>query len=168
MANCISQPSGVRFSGEAMTPALLTRMCSGPSQAAANDATEARTARSRGATATCLLPVVAMMSSAVCSPALVLRTARVTSAPAPASARAVSIPIPEAPPVTMARRPVRSIPSMTSAAVDSAVNGVRIRWLVAMKFSILLGRPAMRPAVTMENGGPSDLAEFSLIGGTSA
>src|SRR5512140_3802065 len=59
-----------------MTPALLTRMCSGPSQVAANDATEARTARSRGATATCLLPVVAMMSSAVCSPALVLRTAQ--------------------------------------------------------------------------------------------
>ena len=65
-----------------------------------------------------------MMSSAVRSPAAMLRTARVTSAPAPASARAVSTPMPDAPPVTMARRPVRSMPSMTSAAVDSAVNGV--------------------------------------------
>ena len=38
--------------------------------------------------------------------------------------RAVSIPIPEAPPVTTARLPVRSGPAMTSSAVDVAVKGV--------------------------------------------
>jgi hypothetical protein len=42
-----------------------------------------------------VLPVVAVMSVAVRSPASVSRTASVTSAPAPASARAVSIPMPE-------------------------------------------------------------------------
>ena len=132
VANCISQPSGVRIRGEAMIPALLMSMSSGPSQAAANAATEAWSARSSRATRTCLLPVVPVMSSAVRSPASTLRTARVTSAPAPASARAVSMPIPDAPPVTMARRPVRSMPSTTSAAVDSAVNGVVIGVLAVM------------------------------------
>jgi predicted pyridoxine 5'-phosphate oxidase superfamily flavin-nucleotide-binding protein len=56
------------------------------------------------------------------------RTASVTSAPAEAKARAVSVPIPEDPPVTMARFPLRSIPAMTSAAVVSAVKGVDIRF----------------------------------------
>ena len=113
-------------------PALLTRMCSGPSQAAANAATEAWSARSSRAASTCLLPVVAVISAAVRSPASTLRTASVTSAPAPASARAVSMPIPDAPPVTMTRRPVRSMPSTTSAAVDSAVNGVVMGVLTVM------------------------------------
>ena len=49
--------------------------------------------------------------------------AMVTSAPASASARAVSIPMPEAPPVTTARRPVRSTPARTSDAVVSQLNG---------------------------------------------
>ena len=62
-------------------------------------------------------PTVRLMSAAVRSPAAVSRTASVTSAPAPASARAVSMPMPEAPPVTIARLPVRSTPSTTSAAV---------------------------------------------------
>jgi len=66
------------------------------------------------------LPVVAVMSRAVCSPASVLRTASVTAAPVPASARAVSMPMPDAAPVTTMRRPVRSMPRATSAAVDSA------------------------------------------------
>ena len=118
MANCISQPCGVRISGDAITPALLTRMSSGPSQPAASTATDTWSARSSGATYTSLLPVAAMMSSAVRFPASVLRTASVTSAPAPASALAVSIPMPDAPPVTRARLPVRSTPSRTSAAVD--------------------------------------------------
>ena len=115
-------------------PALLMSMCSGPSQAAANAATEAWSARSRRATSTCLLPVVPVpvISAAARSPASTLRTASVTSAPAPASARAVSMPMPDAPPVTMARRPVRSMPSTTSAAVDSAVNGVVIGVLTVM------------------------------------
>jgi hypothetical protein len=44
--------------------------------------------------------------------------ARVTWAPAVASARAVSRPIPEALPVTTARLPVRSTPAITPAAFD--------------------------------------------------
>ena len=67
------------------------------------------------------------MSAATRSPASVSRTAIVTSAPASASARAVSMPIPDAPPVTIMRLPVRSMPSTTSAAVDSAPNGVVMR-----------------------------------------
>jgi hypothetical protein len=43
----------------------------------------------------------------------------VTSAPALASARAGSIPMPDEPPVTIARLPKRSMPSITSAAVES-------------------------------------------------
>jgi len=60
-------------------------------------------------------------------PAARSRTARVTSAFALASARAVSAPRPDEPPVTTARRPDRSTPAMTSAAVDSAPNGVVMR-----------------------------------------
>ena len=67
------------------------------------------------------------MSAATRSPAAVSRTASVTSAPAPASARAVSTPMPDEPPVTIARLPVRSMPAMTSAAVESKPNGVVIR-----------------------------------------
>jgi hypothetical protein len=127
VANCISQPCGVRMSGDAIIPALPTRMCRGPSQAAANARTEAGSDSSSGATWMSLLPVVPVMSSAVRSPASVSRTARVTSAPALASARAVSTPMPEAPPVTTARMPVRSMPSTTSAAVEVAPNGVVMR-----------------------------------------
>ncbi len=47
-----------------------------------------------------------------------MRTASVTSAQMLAKARAVSIPIPEAPPVMTKRFPVKSIPSTTSAAVE--------------------------------------------------
>ncbi len=132
VANCISQPCGVRSSGDAMMPALFTRMCSGPSQAAANPATDAWSARSSRPTRTCLFPVLAVMSSAARSPAARSRTARVTSAPAPARARAVSVPMPDPPPVTMTRRPVRSTPSSTSAAVDVAPNGVVMGVLMVM------------------------------------
>ena len=45
----------------------------------------------------------------------------------PASARAVSSPMPAAPPVTRARRPERSRPATTSAAVLVASNGVVMR-----------------------------------------
>lgn len=48
----------------------------------------------------------------------------VTSAPASANARPLSIPMPDAPPVTTARMPVRFIPATTSAAVDEKLNGV--------------------------------------------
>ena len=77
-----------------------------------------------------MLPVAALMSAAVRWPAAWLRTASVTSAFALASARAVSAPIPDEPPVTMARLPVRSMPAMTSAAVDWTPNGVTMRLLL--------------------------------------
>src|SRR4051812_8226831 len=109
-----------------MTPALSTRMCTGPLQARTNADTDDWSDRSSGATAISC-PVVSATSAAVFSPAIWLRTAMVTSAPAPASARAVSMPMPDAPPVTTARRPVRSTPAMTSAAVDRAVNGLLIK-----------------------------------------
>jgi len=147
VANCISQPSGVRARGQAITPALLTRMSSGPSQPAVKLATDAWSARSNGATRTCLLFVVATMSSAVRSPAATLRTARVTSAPALASARAVSMPMPDAPPVTMTRRPVRSIPATTSAAVDSKENGVVMGVCAVMTFPSGYGRGNPRGSI---------------------
>ena len=127
MANCISQPSGVRRSSRiAIIPALLTSMCSGPAHAAANAATEALVGEVQRRDRDGGVPVRRAMSAAVRSPASVSRTARVTSAPAPASARAVSTPMPDAPPVTIARRPVRSTPATTSAAVDSKPKGVVI------------------------------------------
>jgi hypothetical protein len=64
------------------------------------------------------------MAAAVRCLASVSRTASVTSAPALASARAVSTPIPDEPPVTIVRFPERSIPAITSVAVDSNPNGV--------------------------------------------
>ncbi len=72
------------------------------------------------------LPVLSRISAATRSPDEVLRTASVTDAPAAASARAVSTPIPDDAPVTMALLPVRSTPAMTSAAVDANPNGVVI------------------------------------------
>lgn len=116
---------GVRVSrGVAITPALFTRMCSGPCQAATNAAMVDRSARSSRPTVNCPDPEGSSFSrrSATRAPASVSRTARVTSAPAAASARAVSTPIPELAPVTTARRPCRSTPSITSVAVVSALN----------------------------------------------
>ena len=101
MANCISYPAGVRVSfGSAITPALLTRTCNGPVQARTKPVTEAGSARS--SRATCTAPAI---PSATRVPASTLRTANVTSAPADASARAVSTPIPELAPVTITCRP---------------------------------------------------------------
>ena len=104
-------PRAVCASGDAITPALFTRTCSGPFQASAERGdrpaigeveiahVDVGVARRRGDVA------------AVCSPASRLRTASVTVAPAPASARAVSTPMPDAAPVTMTRRPLRSMPA---------------------------------------------------------
>ena len=91
VANCISQPSPVRSSsGSAMIPALLTRMCSGRSQAAANARTESWSARSRALTDTAALPVSLTMPAAISfAAACGRRTASDDlSAPADASARA--------------------------------------------------------------------------------
>ena len=134
VANCNSQPSAVRHSGVAKMPALLTRMCSGPCHEATKASIESRADRSRGATRTAARCRGRPMSAAVFSPARMSRTARVTSAPALASARAVSTPMPDEAPVTMARRPVRSTPATTSAAVDRASNGVVTRVSVMIDF----------------------------------
>jgi len=85
-----------------------------------------------GAIRTGLFPVLPMMSSAARRPASASRTASVTSAFALAKARAVAIPMPEAPPVTIARRPLRSTPETTSAAVVCAPNAVVARWVPLM------------------------------------
>ena len=56
-ANCASQPSGVTVrSGRARTPALLTRMCSGPVQAVVKASMVERSVRSRRATRTSSRP----------------------------------------------------------------------------------------------------------------
>jgi hypothetical protein len=128
VANCISQPSGVRWrSCKAIIPALLIRICSGPVQPAQNLLTEARSETSRDLTSTASLPVETRISSATASAAAGRRTASVTAAPAALSAFAVSRPMPEAPPVTMACFPLRSTPSITSAAVELDPKFVVIR-----------------------------------------
>src|SRR5207248_1827181 len=140
-------------------PALLTSTCSGPRQPATNAATESRSDRSSRATRTCVLPVLAVMSAAARWPALTSRTARVTSALAAASARAVSTPMPDEPPVTMMRRPVRSIPAMTSAAVACAPNPVVMRWvLMGCDLPIRLGTGRG----DADTGG--DAGQFGVVG----
>ncbi len=96
-AECSSQPCGVYCSGTAMIPALLTRMSNGPLDASTNPMTEAGSARSSGATKICLFSGLSMIMVAAATAALASepRTARVTSAPALANARAVSEPSPE-------------------------------------------------------------------------
>src|SRR4051794_3328813 len=107
-----------------MTPALLTSMASGSSQVAANAARDAGFVTSSSATEISSRPVVAAMSAAALAPAPVLRTASVTRAPEPASVRAVSMPMPDEAPVTIARVPARSMPAATSAAVERNPNRV--------------------------------------------
>lgn len=124
------------MSGGPITPALLMRTCKGPRQPVTNAATEAWSARSSGATRTSLLPVAATMSCAARSPAAGSRTARVTSAPTPASTRAVSKPMPEVAPVITTLRPDRSRPDTTSAAVDWAVKGVVMRVVTVVILSV--------------------------------
>ena len=122
VANCASQPCAVRVSGQAMMAALLIRMCSGaPFQSCAKRCTLVRSARSSRATRTFGLPLSARSNSAAASPWARLRTASVISAPARANAREVSRPRPDAPPVTMARLPVRLMPCTTSSAVLRAL-----------------------------------------------
>lgn len=87
---------------------------------------EFRSARSSCATRGLVVPVDVSIVSATAPPASVLRTARVTSAPAALSARAVSMPMPEEAPVTIARMPLRSTPWSTSSAVLAAVNRVEM------------------------------------------
>jgi hypothetical protein len=164
VANVISQPSGVRRRSGSITPALLMSRLSGPVQFAAKAATDAWPERSSRPTRTAL-PVVAMMPAAVWWPAVVLRTARVTSAPALASARAVSAPMPDEPPVAIARLPDRSMPSITSAAVESKPNGVWMRvWLmlVVMYRALATTRSGTRDLVFLVVAGPGLAAAASV------
>ena len=106
---CISKPSLVRCSGTAMTPALLISTSMAPSHSSANAWMDARSARSSGRTSVSpAMPVEALW------PFAVLRTARTTRAPAPASSRAATRPMPLLAPVTTI---VRSVREGRSAAV---------------------------------------------------
>ena len=145
VANCISCPLGdMVSSGTAITPALFTRMSSGPVHARTKAATLDRSLRSTAPTVTAPLPVLSRIRSATRSPDDVSRTASVTDAPAAASARAVSTPMPEEAPVTIADLPDRSTPAMTSAAVDSNPKGVRTGSFMAKSTDVVGGCVARR------------------------
>src|SRR6476660_4337724 len=119
-----------------MMPALLTRMSSGPSQASVKALTDLRSDRSRALMSMAWLPADRHSSAATGSATSTRRTAIVTAAPAPAKARTVSAPTPAAPPVTIAFRPVRSTPAMTSAAVDWNPMWVVNRVIVPTKIGV--------------------------------
>src|SRR3954471_13240003 len=114
VANCASQPGPTRVSGAAMIAALLMRTSTPrppSSMRCAKPCTLSRSPRSSSATSTRSMPA---RTSAACAER---RAGTTTGAPAPLSARAVSSPTPEWPPVTTASRPLRSTPASTSAAV---------------------------------------------------
>src|SRR4051794_4733188 len=95
-----SNPSFVRRSGTAITPALLTRTSRSPSQASAKACTEARSARSSPRTS--VLPGI---EAAASRPRVRSRTASTTCAPARPRARAAARPMPLLAPVTTKVRP---------------------------------------------------------------
>jgi hypothetical protein len=106
-------------------------MCNGPVHLSANaNATiDAWSPRSSGATTIWPFPVLAVIAAAAVAAAFESgsRTASVTSAPTLANARVVSVPRPEAAPVTTARLPARSTPDNASVVVEDASNGVMSR-----------------------------------------
>jgi hypothetical protein len=94
-----------------MMPALLIKTCNGRRKArnsVANAPTDASDARSSSRNSIASLPVSLRSVAATSSPFERSRVAITTRAPAAASARTVSTPMPEAPPVTIASRPLRS------------------------------------------------------------
>ncbi len=104
--NCSSKPSAVRDSGGIITPALLMSRSTGcPAQSRAKARTESRLARSSGRTS---FSAEAGRVPAAAAPLASSRTARITRAPCPASALAVSRPMPLLAPVTMTVWPARS------------------------------------------------------------
>jgi hypothetical protein len=108
-----------------MTPALRTNMSSGLPAAEclrAHVLTDRNDARSKCRYTTRWLPLSARSVCVAASPLARSRPATTTRAPAVASARAVSYPRPEAPPVTTASLPVRSWSATTSSAVVSWPN----------------------------------------------
>lgn len=99
----ISKPSTVSVRRSVRAPALLIRMSTGASIRSAKARNDDRSARSSFSTA-----VDPPIWAARSFPSSVLRTARITSAPALARARAVPSPTPLVAPVTITRLPVRS------------------------------------------------------------
>jgi hypothetical protein len=97
-----------------MTPALLTRMCSGRFQSAAHGILVGQV---QGARRDLVAGGFGDVGGDLPG-CLGGRTARTTSAPAKARTRVVSVPMPEPAPVTIARLPERSTPSITSEAVE--------------------------------------------------
>ena len=98
----ISKPSAVSLLAGVMAPALLTRMSTSASRRSENDRTDERSARSSSITS-----VDPPISAARCAPSPVLRTARITCAPARVRICAVPSPTPLVAPVTMMRLPVK-------------------------------------------------------------
>src|SRR3954449_6353503 len=131
VANCASQPGPTRVSGQAMIAALLMRMSTGRAASSTRSAkacTLPRSPRSSSSTRTRSMPE---RTSPACSGR---RAGTITSAPAPLSARTVSSPRPEYPPVTIASLPPSSMPSSTSAAVLRYPKPEPIgRWGVVMR-----------------------------------
>ena len=92
MANCASQPGPTRVSGHAMIAALLIRIAMlrpASRMRSANAWTLSRSPRSSAATSTPSIPASAASATAG------RRAGTMTCAPAPASARTVSSPMPE-------------------------------------------------------------------------
>src|SRR5262249_21833163 len=124
VANWLSQPSAVRASGHAITPALSIsrlRCALRSANSTANARTLASDISSSAITSTFGLPVDLRIFSAAPSPFATSRAVSVTRAPRSASARAVSAPRPPEAPVTIAETCERSRPATTSEAVDWAL-----------------------------------------------
>ena len=124
--SCISKPSAVLRRGIAITPALFTRMSIRSWRAEnclAKSRTEARLARSRGASSVEAAGCSLRSSSAACCPRFGSRHASTTCAPAAASDLTASSPMPLLAPVTTIVRPVWSGMSL---AVQGMAGSLRL------------------------------------------
>lgn len=99
-----------------MMPALLIRICSG----CAEDRNFAVKASIDAGSSKSIGSISASSPASAAADRPTSRAGTMTRAPAAFSARTVSRPRPEYPPVTMAALPPRSMPAMTSAAVVAA------------------------------------------------
>jgi hypothetical protein len=104
-----------------MIPELLIRKCKGVPEAlnlSANPSIEPQSIKSTSSYSMFPFPFQ-LFSTLTFS---LDRTGTITVAPAAASVLVVSKPVPEYPPVTIATFPLMSIPSITSADVERALN----------------------------------------------
>ena len=141
-------------------------MWSGPVQAPAKAATEAGSARSSGPTSTESLPVASLISVAVRSPASALRTASVTAAPALASARAVSTPIPDEAPVTIAvpAGEIDALDHLGRRRVKSEM-GCECAWLMSCHQCRARAPPTRDPSILVVTGPGSDARVARIVVG---